>query len=303
MKTSFKSLLLLSSLSVLAFACKEATSDAEITEADVEFASAVMGATLSDETDGLMASAYDASASVDRNGLTYGSGINKPRGGGNGEGGEQADRGQARNFVYTYDAETGTHTLSMERSVTNQRITKSMTATLKHIYTHESGAFVRFPKENRDSVNSIYFTAVKAGSDEATNREAAFSRIDTMSMVGLNASSATLALNGSHSGSGSMTLTTRNGDVMERTHDVFMKLTNVLIDKEAVTASQNLEQGITGTIEYKITSFNSRKDEEPKVIEGTIEMTGDGTALMRFKGLTRRALINLTNGSTTQVEG
>ena len=34
------------------------------------------------------------------------------------------------------------------------------------------------------------------------------------------------------------------------------------------------------------------------IIEGIVEMTGDGTALMTFKGLSKRVYINLTSGET-----
>lgn len=278
-------------LSMVSVACNDdSTNVNEISEADLEYAAAVVGASLSDETDGFMASAYDATANVGSDGLSYGSGLAK-------RGDEhQTDRGAMRNASYSYDPATGTHSISVERSMSNARITKSLSIAMKHIFTHESGAFVVQPRVNKDSVNSIYFTSSKSGSEESAHRDGEFTRIDTLSMSGLSSAATTLVMNGSHYGNGAMTVTTRKGATLNRYHDVFIKLTDVTIDKETVRANENLEEGVTGTIDYKMVSYNSAKDDEEVVVEGSITMTGDGTALMNFKGFAKRAIINLQNG-------
>lgn len=280
-------------LSMVSVACKDVTKNLnEISEADLEYAAAVVGASLSDETDGFMAAAYDATANVGPNGLSYGNSLAK-------HGEEQlTSRGAMRNASYSYDPATGTHSISVERSMSNARITKSLSIAMKHIFTHESGAFVVQPRLHKDSVNAIYFTSSKSGSVSvvSANINSEFTRIDTLSMSGLSSAAATLVMNGSHYGNGSMTLTTGAGATINRYYDVFIKLTDVTIDKATVLANENLEEGVTGTIDYKMVRYNSANDDEEVVVEGTITMTGDGTALMNFKNFAKKAIINLQNG-------
>jgi hypothetical protein len=311
--TLLKTSLIALSFGITFAACNEQSSVNEISEADMAIAAEIMSTSLSDNSDGLMASVYDASGFVSQDGISYanGDGLMKGKGkngGDKGKGGmpgmpgsprDSSGRGFAGDATYSYDAETGVHSLEFERTMTNRQFTKTMAVSMKHIFTHESGAFVVFPIENRDSVNSIYFTSTKTGSESGGIREGNSTKIDTLSMVGLNETAELLTLNGTHNDSGYMKMTLRNGDVVERNHTVYTKLTNVVIDKALVKANQNLEEGVTGTFEYRIVTENSKNDAGEVIVEGTVEMTGDGTALMRFKGLSKRIYINLTSGETS----
>jgi hypothetical protein len=307
----FKTTLFALSLGIAVTACNEQGSVNEISEADIAQAAEIMSSSLSDNADGMMASVYDATGFVSKDGIAYGSNdpLLKGRDGKGNHGGggmpgmpgsprDSSGRGFAGAADYSYDAETGVHSLDFERTITTQRFTKTMAVSMRHIFTHESGAFVVLPRENRDSVNSISFTATKTGSETGDKKEGNFSKVDTLSMDGLNETSELLTLNGTHTGSGFMKMTLRNGEVVERSHSVFTKLTNVVIDKALVKANQNLEEGVTGSFEYRIVTENSKRDEGEVIIEGIVEMTGDGTALMTFKGLSKRVYINLTSGET-----
>ncbi|TNE72330.1 hypothetical protein EP331_07515 [bacterium] len=295
MKTPFnfkKFLIPVIALGTLSVACSDDNSSSiEASTADLEYAAAVVSSSLSDETDGLLAATYDATASVSSDGISYGNSMMK-RGGND----HESDRGIGRNAQYTYDPETGTHTLSIERTMTNNRMSKTLSILMKHIYTHESGAFVVQPRVSPDSINSIYFTSTRSGSETATRRSGEFNRIDTLSMAGIASTAETLVLNGSHYGTGSMTVTLKDSTTINKYHDIYIKLTDVSIDKATVQANENLEEGVTGTIDYKMVTYNSNTDDSEVVVEGTITMTGDGTALMDFKGFAKKALITLQTG-------
>jgi len=304
----FKTTLFALSFGLVVTACNEQGSVNELSEADLAQAAEIMSSSLSDNADGMMASVYDATGFVSKDGISYGtdSPLLKGRGGNGNRGGDGAPgsprdssgRGFAGDATYSYDAETGVHSLDFERNIETPRFTKSMAVSMRHIFTHESGAFVVLPRDNRDSVNSISFTATKTGSETGDKKEGNFSKVDTLSMVGLNETSELLTLNGTHTGSGFMKMTLRNGEVVERSHNIYTKLTNVVIDKALVLANQNLEEGVTGTFEYRIVTENSKLDDGEVIVEGIVEMTGDGTALMTFKGLSKRVYINLTSGET-----
>lgn len=307
----FKTTLFALSFGLVVTACNEQGSVNELSEADLAQAAEIMSSSLSDNADGLMASVYDATGFVAKDGISYGTNdpLLKGKGGKGNRGGggmpgmpgsprDSSGRGFAGEANYSYDAETGVHSLDFERTITTQRFTKTMAVSMRHIFTHESGTFVVLPRDNRDSVNSIYFTSTKTGSETGDKKEGNLSKVDTLSMVGLNEASELLTLNGTHSGSGYMKMTLRNGDIVERSHNIYTKLTNVVIDKALVKANQNLEEGVTGTFEYRIVTENSKTDDGEVIVEGIVEMTGDGTALMTFKGLSKRVFINLTTGET-----
>jgi hypothetical protein len=299
----FKTTLFALSFGIAVTACNEQSSVNEISEADLAQAAEIMSSSLSDNADGMMASVYDATGFVSKDGIAYGNNDPLLKGKGRmpnepGSPRDSSGRGLAGVANYSYDSETGVHSLDFERSITTRRFTKTMAVSMRHIFTHESGAFIVLPKDNRDSVNSISFTSTKTGSETGDKKEGNFSKVDTLSMVGLNEASELLTLNGTHTGSGNMKMTLRNGEVVERSHNIYTKLTNVVIDKALVLANQNLEEGVTGTFEYRIVTENSKLDNGEVVVEGIVEMTGDGTALMTFKGLSKRVYINLTTGET-----
>lgn len=300
------------SIGLIGTACNQETTVKEVSDTDLAIAAEIMSSSLSDQADGVMASVYDATGNVSDEGITYGPQVamkgrgGRPdhgdHGGRNGDPSASCDsssRGTAKNATYSYDPETGIHTLEMERTITTKQFTKTMSMLLKHQFTDESGTYVVFPSDNRDSVNTINFTANKSGSESGDKRVGEYSKIDTIYITGLAESADLLTINGKHVGTGSSKFTLRNGDEFEKNHDIYIKFTNLIVDKATVLANENLEEGVTGTVEYRIVTFNSKLSDEETVVEGTLELTGDGTALMDFKGFVEKAIINLLNGETT----
>jgi hypothetical protein len=112
-----------------------------------------------------------------------------------------------------------------------------------------------------------------------------------------------LTLDGKHTGNGSITGVRKNGDIFERSFVNEINLLDIQINKDTVAYYGSLEQGVTGTLSYDMNLYkNNNGDESTKTVSGTIEMDGDGTALLRFENLTKVFKINLKSGFVTDDE-
>tara|TARA_R110002124_G_scaffold120157_2_gene278019 strand:- start:5887 stop:6786 length:900 start_codon:yes stop_codon:yes gene_type:complete len=282
------------SLLVTFAACSAVNNDVEsLTDEDIELATQILTESVSDESSGIMSSMYDAVSSVGSDGISYRDSQDKAKHN------DRSGRGREGSYSYTYDPETGTHTLQYNRSVTNGTFSKSVSLLNTYIFKSPEGDFVVRPRANADSIESVDFTGSKSGSVESRRRNSEFARLDTFSIAGLHSTSSIVSIDGTHHGEGSASGVTSDSVEASRDYTVNIELSNVEIVKDTVEANGNLEQGVTGTLTYSIVlnkTFGDRSD--TKEIEGTIEMDGDGTALLRFKRILKTIRFSLKDGST-----
>lgn len=285
------------------------------TEQDLQVAARIMSASLTDGESGLISNLYDAFSTTDGRSLQYGKSAgdasdvlaSASQGPNGGQGsGPHHGRGHEKNFVHSYDSTTGIHTLSFDRSVSVNGFSKSLSILNKIVYTDTAGAFIAAPKRERNRIESIAFTGEKSGSFTfpLTGQANEFSRIDTMNLDGIHASSATLTIDGSHYGTGQERGPRRQGggpfaqqDTTERPYAVEFHYNDIVLDKALVAAGDSLETGITGTITYKL-YFGS--EEQSRVVEGTVDLEGDAKALLKIKGLRKWIRFSLRDGETEE---
>ncbi len=282
--------------------CTENASVQTPNEQDVQAASEVMASTLSDQEDGVMASMYDATSAATSTGLqpmaapasgleTYStaSGPNGPM------------HGRSRNYTYTYDPATGIHHITFTRDMTTMNFEKTLSADLQFIYCDSLGNFVEHPRQDGfQSLGSVHFIGQKDGSVQGTRRNSTFTRTDTLFYTNLQQSSDAITINGNHYGEGDMTVNRMSGTSIERKYKVSLEFTDVTIAKSSII-NQDLEQGVTGTLTYDVYIYHDvNGNTTENTLSGTVVMTGDGTALLRFKGWRPQYLIQLTTGEITQ---
>lgn len=280
------------SLMLLFAACSDVNNEVEsLTDDDIELATQILTESVSDESSGIVSSLYDAVSTVSTDEIHY-----KSHAKSNPD--DRSGRGRERKFSHTYDSETGTHTLSFERNVVKDDFSKNISLLNTYIYKSPEGEFIVQPKANRDSIESVNFTGNKSGSVNSRFRNSSFARIDTFALAGLHGTSGTISIDGTHHGEGSATGMTTDSLQASRNFTVDIEFINVEMDKAIIDANGNLEEGITGTLTYKIVTNKSLGDEnDENVIEGTIELDGDGTALLRFKKITKVIRFSLKDGS------
>lgn len=276
-----------------------------VTQEDLEAAARIMGETLSDENEGVMSSLNDALTTFTTDGFTL-----SESGGSDGllvpythDDDENTGRGKETNFSYSYDPDTGQHTIAFQRIVHNGEFYKSVTDTLKYIFTDVDGAFIAFPREQRLRIETIDFTAFRDGTVQDSARESFFTRRDTFFIDGVSEASAILSLDGVHRGNGELMATTENNDVIQRSYSAIVNFLDIQIDKAVVRENGSLEAGVNGVLSWEIEIVKSKNgNSETKTLSGTVEMNGDGTALLRFKKFAKIFLINLDDGDVKDHE-
>ncbi|MFP8488718.1 hypothetical protein ACKGJO_06410 [Gracilimonas sp. Q87] len=271
----------------------------ELTPEEMEAASQIMGEALSDDNDGVFSSLNDALATVSSDGFSQENTSFKN----DDDDDDYSGRGNERNFNYEYDPATGTHTLSFDRSVVKPNFEKNISALLTYIFTDIDDQFIAMPRVNKDRIENIEFTANRNGDKTSNFRSSDFSRADTFAITGVSDATSILTLDGKHTGNGSITGVRGNGDTFERSFVNEINLLDVQINKDTVAYYGSLEQGVTGTLTYEMSLYkNNNGDESTKTVSGTIEMDGDGTALLRFENLAKIFKVNLQTGIVTDDE-
>lgn len=282
------------SLLVTFAACSAVNNDVNsLADGDIELATQIITESVSDESSGIMSSMYDAVSTVGNDGISYRSGLNKAHDG------DKTGRGREGSFSYNYDPETGTHTLQYDRTVNHNDFSKNISLLNTYVFQSPDDEFIVYPRANADSIESVDFTGSKSGSLISRKRNSEFARLDTFSIAGLHSSSAIVTIDGTHHGEGNATGVTSDSVQVSKDFTVDIDFMNVEIVKDTVEANGNLEEGVTGTLTYSIILNKSRGDQsDQKVIEGTIELDGDGTALLRFKRIAKTIRFSLKDGST-----
>lgn len=265
----------------------------EITEEDLQAAGQILGESLSDETSGIMGSLNDALTGISNDGFVRTTSAKSM----DDDDDENSGRGRESNFSYSYDPDTGIHTLAFLRSVTKTNFSKSVTDTLKYIFTDNNGSFIAFPRVNRERIETIDFKGFREGTVNSPSRNSFFTRKDTFLIDGVSQASNILSIDGKHNGEGNFEGTNDEGNSLERDYELEINFLNVEIDKAVVQANQSLEQGVTGTLTYElIVEKVNNGSSSTKTIRGTIEMNGDGSALLRFERFRKLFRINLDDG-------
>lgn len=270
--------------------------DEEITEEDLQAASQILGESLSDETSGVMGSLNDALTTISSDGFVR-------TGAAKADDDDNSGRGREYNFSYSYDPATGLHTLAFKRSVSKENFSKSVTDTLKYIFTDNSGNFIAYPRANKDRIETIDFKGFREGTVNSPERNSFFVRNDTFLIDGVSDASSILAIDGVHNGEGNFEGTTDEGVQLERDYTLEINFLEIQINKALVQENQSLVQGVTGTLTYELVVNKTQNgSSSSKTIRGTIEMNGDGTALLRFERFQKLFRISLDDGDVRDEE-
>ncbi len=275
----------------------------QLTAEEIEAASQIMGQALSDDSDGLFSSLNDALANISSDNFENQARFKGDDDDDDDDRNDYSGRGSERNYQYDYNRATGMHTVSFEREIQRPHFQKSLSAVLTYIFTDESGKFIAAPRKNRERIETIDFTSSKTGSTVNRFRSSEFSRADTFAIAGVSAASPILSLDGIHYGNGTFNGVTKNGDTFQRSYVNNIQFLDIQINKDSVAANRSLSQGVTGTLTYEMSIFKSNNGQEnSKTVNGTIEMTGDGSALLKFAKMERFFKVNLKTGFVSDEE-
>ena len=291
--------LLLALLSVGFWSCSSVSNDTElISDADLDMAAEIMGSSISDQQSGLMNSVYDALSTISSTGISYGNDKNFLM---KSDKDERGGRGFERSFSHTYDSTTGVHTLSFDRSFEKGLFSSSISTLQEIQYVDLEGNFIARPKLHREAVNQINLHSTKSGQNSNPHKSSEFTKIDSLYFTGVHATQSLVRMDGSHHGFGSGAAVLRDSSRHSRSFEVKVVFDDIEIDKDTLAAYGNLENAVTGTLSYSMTMnkvINGVPEET--VMEGTIDLEEDGTALMKFYKYDRMYRLGLRDGDVKE---
>jgi len=267
----------------------------DLSEVDIEVATQIVGESLSDHNEGVFASLYDALSTLSNDQINYGSQQMAKS-----TDDDNSGRGFESEFNATYDPETGEHHITFRRSMVRPPFSKTMSANLKYIFTDIDGEFLQFPRRQHDAIETIDFKGTRTGTKNGPYRTSEFSRTDTLFLSGVSTATNLLELEGNHHGEGSMIVNTRERGTVERSYSIHIEMVDINVDKAVVQENGNLEEGVTGFLRYQLVmKHNANGQNRERIVEGTIELNGDGTALLRIQQVQKFFTISLRNGEVS----
>ena len=271
---------------------------AALTEEDLEAASAILGESLSDQNEGLMADMNDLTAEVDTRQIAY-SGRRfwqNPM--------LRPCRGVNREFEASYDESTGTHTIHYSRTHESENCSKSVEVTLNYIFTDSAGNFIATPRVNKDDVASIAFEGTREGSgwyvtERGVRRSRSAEQHSEWNLTGLQSDVASLTGSQVNDGTFEFTAPDSTGATQTKSGTFHIEFSTVDVTlTQTRSGESDVETQVTGTIQYSMTMELMRNGETVvKEAEGTIELEGNGQALLRFPGLRKVYRVSLHDGA------
>lgn len=275
---------------VLLSGCDLTNHETSINEEDLEVAAAIIAEALTEQSEGMFADLSDMTSDIDGNGIHY----RRPAFSKNDD---APNRGGMGNFSKSYDPQTGWHTIEYTRGIELPHFSKTMEASLRHRYTDADGEFLIQPQAT-ESLNTIEQEGsrtgqISRGGQHGGSISHSFDRSSSWIVDGLASADGTVILTGSQTHSGDMQMTRPNGAAMERNFFLSMSIDRATIDS-AVAAEEGLEAAVTGTLVYEMSlTINRNGETRVRNVAGTIDLSGDGNAILRFDNLSQAFTIGL----------
>ena len=267
------------------------TSQDNLTDEDIAAIQRIIGDAVSDQGEGFMSDMYDITSDISQTGMEQtmaeGDGVitdstGRPRIGTNSQ------------YQASFNPETGWHQIGFRRYYDGEFFEKYMAALLRYRFSTEQGRYLEWPRRQQDLIHKIDFEGRREGFHKGPFRSSDYLRRGTWTLEGVNTGVMTLA--GRQNNNGTMSVVLREGGTAERGFDLRFEVVDVTITQPD-SGTEQLEQHVTGTINYHITITHTQNGDS-RVVEnrGTIELNGDGSALLRLMGLARVIKIDLTTG-------
>ncbi|AXJ02085.1 hypothetical protein CYPRO_2847 [Cyclonatronum proteinivorum] len=256
---------------------------------EVEMLLTIVGNAISDQHEGLLSGIMDLTAQPGEDGLNY---LFRTHGEG---------RGGHDNFVRTYNPETGEHSIRFRRGVDRPNFRSMVRTQLSYIFQDADGGFVARPAQDAGLIETITFSGTRDGFTEGPVRRSQFERTANWVLEGFGPGSDAMQLGGIQQNKGSLRITNREGEsVAGRQYNMLFSLNDIQIQKPDASEDR-LPFLVTGEIDYEITIRTLRDGEvSTREFGGTLELDGNGQALMRVTGLSQVFRLYLQTGEPAE---
>lgn len=255
-----------------------------LTDEELRVTGQIIGESVSENDSGLLSSFAEAFAIPTSNGLATGNSV--------------LATGSFRNlndYSYEYISAQGAHQVQFSRTDAMTGIPTQYD--LKYIFRDSDGNFIESPNQNSHLIESLEFEGQRTGEIETVSKSSTFNRTDRLILDGLSDQSPILSLDGSHTGEGLFIRNDATGQI-QREYLVDLNFLDVKINKETIEQIRSFRKGVTGALSYESTirSNQTGSDTEAKIVNGTLEFNGDGTALLKFRDVFETYRIRLESG-------
>lgn len=187
------------------------------------------------------------------------------------------------NYAYNFDPGTGIHQVTFSKRIENQEFTSLSNYTLHYIFYDRNQNILDDPNQQRNEIDAVDFSATRSGDIQSGTKNSYFKRTDRLFIDGLLSTSGILSIDGYHSGDGVFIRIDSGGRRFDREYLLEMNFLDIRINKSVVETNRNYRKGVTGALCYESTIKQIRNGSpETKIVNGTLEFNGDGTALLRF---------------------
>jgi hypothetical protein len=255
-------------------------------ETELRLTGQIIGESVSESDNGVLSSFSEAFALPTPDGLKPGKSI-FPYG--------SYDR--VTGYTYSYDPARGVHQVRFSQNNSNVVAQAASVFDLEYTFRRADGSLIAEPSADAASIETVVFEGRRSGSIETANKRSFFSRTDQMVIGGLYASSEILTIDGFHSGEGSFTKTDSNGVSVQRDYVLDMNFLDIRIERARVEQNRNFRTGVSGALSYESTiTRTGQAGPQNRIVNGTLEFNGDGTALLRFFNVIDQFRLRLQNG-------
>lgn len=246
----------------------------------------IIGESVSENRSGMLSIFSEAFAVPTESGLT--------------EGPSLLSAGSFRNlmdYTYEFDAESGEHRVTFSTMEDKEMLQSSASHTLIYQFLDRYGDTLAYPDRQRQQIETVLYEASRNGSIQTDARSSFYTRSDQLYIDGLSSTSDMLILDGFHSGQGTFRLHPQEGSPMEREYQLDINYLDIRIQKSVVQKNRNFRSGVNGALSYESTVRQTRDGApESKIINGTLELNGDGTALLKFREQFDTFRLRMDNG-------
>ncbi len=262
--------------------------DSSLTTEESLIAGQIIGESVSENQDGLLSSFSEAFAIPTQSGLTNGP--------------SKIVTGSFRNlegYTYSFDAGTGEHNATFSIRTESNGLNSQTDYSLSYRFLDFDGETIESPNNQSNLIEAVDFRAIRSGEIETAFKRSIYTRTDRLFIDGISGASDFLSIDGFHSGEGLYTQMRNDGTQLEREYILDLNYLDIRINKPLVLRNRNFRSGVNGAFSYENTirqTGNGSDGQGTKIINGTVELNGDGTALLKFRQQFDTFRLRLANG-------
>lgn len=235
-------------------------------------AGSVVGESVSENQNGMVSTFGEAFAVPSEDGL---------RAGLSGFPGPSSD--ELQDYTYSYNSETGEHTVHFTRTE-QDAFSQTAEHQLIYIFYDIAGNFISNPESPSAQIDAVEYRGSRTGEIENETKQSFFTRTDVLFLTGLSEQTPTLIIDGYHTGEGRYVSLQNGARAGESEYTLDINYLDIQIDKEKVQASRNFRRGVYGALSYEsVQRIDQGSGPQTQIINGTIDLNGDGTALLSFR--------------------